>query len=57
MNEYNPRLLKKLCVYENGRYIEIDFSSEYLTEDEVDSYLAKNLFEQPKVKTPSENSE
>ncbi|MFO7740218.1 MAG: hypothetical protein R6V46_17185 [Desulfatiglandaceae bacterium] len=56
MDEYNPRLLKKLCIYENGKYREFEFPPDYITEDEVDAYLAKNPVEQTKVKVKSEPS-
>jgi hypothetical protein len=57
MSEYNPRLLKKLCIYENGGYREYEFSPQYITEDEVDAFLAKNPVEQSNEKMPFDPSE
>jgi len=42
MTDYKSRFLKKLCRYENGKFLEIDFSPEFVSEEEVDLYLAKN---------------
>jgi hypothetical protein len=42
MTDYKSRFLKKLCLYENGEFLEIDFTLGFVSEEEADFYLSEN---------------
>ena len=50
MIEYKPRLLRKVGVYEDNKFLEIDFYPSFVSEDEMNSYLTGSFKKELKAK-------
>ena len=57
MTDYKSRFLKKLCLYENGKFLEVDFTPDFVSEEEVDLYQAKKSEKQIPIEFKSKNKE
>ena len=50
MTEYKPRLLRKVGVYKDNQFLEIDFYPSFASEDEINLYLTGSFKKQLKAK-------
>lgn len=49
MTEYKPRLLRKVGVYKDNQFLEIDFYPSFASEDEINLYLTGGFKKQLKA--------
>jgi len=50
MTEYKPRLLRKVGVYKDNKFLEIDFYPSFVSEDEMNLYLTGSFKKQLRAK-------